>query len=266
MTRILVVDDEPQILRALRINLRARGLRGRRGRRRRRRPAHGRRPAPRPGRARPRPARHGRRRGHPRPARLDHRSRSSCCPAAAGSADKVDALDAGADDYVTKPFGIDELLARIRAVTRRVAAGRPSPRSRSAGTPSTSPTGRHDRRRRPYGSPRPSGTCWRSWLRNPGKLISQRQLLTEVWGPQLHQRDQLPAPVPGPAAAQAGSRPGPPRHLITEPGMGYRFPDSPISRGDPTDQQHGVTIAYPRSCGVRHTKLRSVVQAPQVDR
>ena len=46
-------------------------------------------------------------------------SRSSCCPGGPDSADKVDALDAGADDYVTKPFGVDELLARIRAVTRR---------------------------------------------------------------------------------------------------------------------------------------------------
>ena len=81
MTRILVVDDEPQILRALRINLRRPPLRGRRRRRRRRGPARGRRLASRPGHPRPRPARHGRRRRHPRPARLDHASRSSCCPA-----------------------------------------------------------------------------------------------------------------------------------------------------------------------------------------
>ena len=61
----------------------------------------------------------------------------------AGSSDKVAALDAGADDYVTKPFGVDELLARIRAVTRRTRwAGKlPEPRSRSAGGKSRSPTG-----------------------------------------------------------------------------------------------------------------------------
>ena len=87
-----------------------------------------------------------------RPARLDAAHRSSCCPAAATAPDKVEALDAGADDYVTKPFGIDELLARMRAVSRRAAAGRrarrSSPRRRP---PSTSPPGasRDQGRQRP---------------------------------------------------------------------------------------------------------------------
>ena len=122
MTRVLVVDDEPQILRALRINLRARQYdvdTAADGTRRLPRPPT----APRRGRARPRPARHGRRRGHPRPARLDRGADHRAVRAQPSSRDKVDALDAGADDYVTKPFSIDELLARIRAVTRRVPAG-----------------------------------------------------------------------------------------------------------------------------------------------
>ena len=121
MTRILVVDDEPQILRALGTNLRARGydvdlaptgeealeLAARKhpdlvivdlglpGDRRRRR--------------------------DPRPPRLDGACRSSCSPSASAKRDKVAALDAGADDYVTKPFGMDELLARLRAALRRAA-------------------------------------------------------------------------------------------------------------------------------------------------
>ena len=140
MTRVLIVDDEPQILRALRINLQRPPLRRRHRRRRRRGPA--------------------RRRGRSTPT---WSCSTSACPTSTASRssatlrawtpvpilvlsgrrdsrDKVDALDAGADDYVTKPFSIDELLARIRAVTRRRERD-PSRAGRapSAGTPSTSP-------------------------------------------------------------------------------------------------------------------------------
>ena len=78
---------------------------------------------------------------------------------------------------------------------------------------------------RPTGEVRLTPTEWHLLevlVRNPGRLVSQRQLLQEVWGP-VRDRDQLPARVHGPAAPQAGARPGPPRYLITEPGMGYRF-------------------------------------------
>ena len=60
-------------------------------------------------------------------------------------------------------------------------------------------------------------------VRNPGKLVSQRQLLHEVWGPQYDDRDGLPAGPPGPHPPQARARPSRPRYFLTEPGMGYRF-------------------------------------------
>nr|BFE71946.1 hypothetical protein GCM10020092_052470 [Actinoplanes digitatis] len=103
----------------------------------------------------------------------------------AGSHDKVDALDAGADDYVTKPFGIDELLARIRAVTRRAQP--------VGDTPPTVTIGEHtiDLGARSItggeADVRLTPTEWQlleHLLRHPGKLISQRALLRDVWGPR----------------------------------------------------------------------------------
>ena len=103
------------------------------------------------------------------------------------SHDKVDALDAGADDYVTKPFSLDELLARVRAVTRRRARPRTRrPWSRSAGTRSTCTTTPSTPTDDPAETVHLTRTEWQLLevlLRNPGKLVSQRQLLQEVWGP-----------------------------------------------------------------------------------
>ena len=79
----------------------------------------------------------------------------------AGSQDKVDALDAGADDYVTKPFGIDELLARIRAVTRRTAVHEAEPAHVRIGDHTVDLAGKIVSGRA-CGSPPPSGACWRS--------------------------------------------------------------------------------------------------------
>ena len=100
-----------------------------------------------------------------------------------GERDKVAALDAGADDYVTKPFGMDELLARLRAALRRAAPAEE--------TPGRHP-GLHRRPRRQAGHERAARvrltpTEWQiveMLVRNPGQLVTQRQLLQEVWGPQ----------------------------------------------------------------------------------
>jgi two-component system, OmpR family, KDP operon response regulator KdpE len=137
-----------------------------------------------------------------------------------GATDKIAALDAGADDYVTKPFGLGELLARIRAVGRR--AGPPGP-------PPVVRVGGHliDLEAKTVSPPlHLTPTQWRLLeilLANPGKLVTQRRLLTEVWGPayarQTHYLRQYIAQL----RRKLEDAPGHPRHLLTEPGMGYRF-------------------------------------------
>jgi two-component system KDP operon response regulator KdpE len=138
----------------------------------------------------------------------------------AGSEDKIAALDAGADDYVTKPFGLGELLARIRAVGRRAHPPGPPPLVR---------LGDHliDLEAKTVApAVHLTPTQWRLLeilLADPGKLVSQRRLLTEVWGPayarQTHYLRQYMAQL----RRKLEADPGRPRHLLTEPGMGYRF-------------------------------------------
>ena len=281
MTKVLIVDDEPQILRALRINLRARqyevftaataaealrvaathppdivildlglpdmdgievigGLRG--------------------WTAAPIIVLSGR----------------------ADSADKVEALDAGADDYVTKPFGVEELLARMRAAARRTGAPEDLPRvqlgeltidlaakrvtknapaladaahpaapsglragqssGQSSGASSPEPSGAEepgrDRMDRSgnegvgaaAGDVRLTPTEWHLLevlLRNPGKLLSQRQLLHDVWGPGYDNASGNLRLYMAQLRRKLEPDPARPRWLITEPGMGYRYqPDA----------------------------------------
>ena len=243
MTRVLVVDDEPQILRALRINLRVREYEV-----------------------------------HVAATGADALKMASRYPpdlvildlslpdldgveviqglrgwtkapiivlsGRADSTDKVEALDAGADDYITKPFGVEELLARMRAAVRRTGAAEDLPRIKLGDLVVDLAAKRVTRQAAVSAGGGPAGAAGSAppddirltpteWhllevlLRNPGRLLSRNQLLTEVWGPgyadatgnlRLYMAQLRRKLEPDPAR---------PRWLITEPGMGYRYQPSP---------------------------------------
>jgi two-component system KDP operon response regulator KdpE len=222
MTRVLVVDDEPQILRALGINLRARGydvdL------------------APDGEHALALAASH-----HPDVVILDLGLPGidgvdvirglrgwSTVPIVVlsvreGEPDKVSALDAGADDYVTKPFGMDELMARLRAALRRAAPAAEEP---VVVTPDFTIDLSAKRVPRDDGEVRLTPTEWHLvevLVRNQGKLVSQRQLLQEVWGPDYHDETAYLRVHMANVRRKLEPEPGRPRYFFTEPGMGYRF-------------------------------------------
>jgi two-component system, OmpR family, KDP operon response regulator KdpE len=154
----------------------------------------------------------------------------------ADGSDKVEALDAGADDYVTKPFGMDELLARMRAVSRRVSADGDQPQVRLGDLVVDLAAKRVIRQ--PPGEPEPQGrgqdirltpTEWHlleTLLRSPGKLLSQQQLLTDVWGPGYADASGNLRLYMAQLRRKLEPDPARPRWLITEPGMGYRFQPS----------------------------------------
>ncbi|HEU0205837.1 MAG TPA: response regulator transcription factor [Pseudolysinimonas sp.] len=152
-----------------------------------------------------------------------------------GSWDKVEALDAGADDYVTKPFAADELLARIRALGRRTpsASGEPVV---SFGDVTVDLSARVVIR---AGSPvRLTPTEWRLLevlVRNPGRLVTRETLLTEVWGPQYTNDTSYLRLFLSQLRKKLEVEPSAPKHLVTEAGMGYRFvPDAQV-RGTRAD-------------------------------
>ena len=252
MTRILVVDDEPQILRVLRINLVARQYEVVTA-------------------ATGGQALTSARTEHPDLVILDlglpdldgvevirqlrgwTRVPVIVLSGRVDSRDKVDALDAGADDYVAKPFSVDELLARIRVVTRRqtgtdeptaVVIGRytvdlglhtvrlttPEPVPADAGLPLVpvpEPGGTPRPGREPAGSDvHLTKTEWQlleAVVSQPGKLVGQRYLLEKVWGPTYHAETQYVRQYMAQLRRKLETDPARPRHLLTEPGMGYRF-------------------------------------------
>ncbi len=147
--------------------------------------------------------------------------------------DKIGALDAGADDYVTKPFAMAELLARLRAVLRRDETA-------DQATPVVATIGRwsidlsahtiphSDAGTDAAGSPPPrlTPTEWRLLeilLRRPGQLVSSPRLLTGVWGPGFQNRTNYLRFHMGRLRRKLEENPSRPRHLLTEPGMGYRY-------------------------------------------
>ncbi len=222
MTRVLVVDDEPQIVRALQINLKARGYE-----------VH----VADTGSAALRVAAQ-----HPpdlvildlglpdldgveviRGLRGWSEAPIVVLSGRTDSADKVEALDAGADDYLTKPFGIDELLARMRAVLRRAGTGDDQPVVHVGDATVDLAAKRVTISEQEI---RLTPTEWHLLevlVRHPGKLMSQRQLLTEVWGPGYETAHGNLRFYMGQLRRKLEPDAGRPKHLVTEPGMGYRF-------------------------------------------
>ncbi|MGE7385722.1 response regulator [Streptomyces sp. NPDC004126] len=226
MTRVLVVDDEPQIVRALVINLKARKYEVDAA-------ADG------AGALELAAAR------HPDVVVLDlglpdmdgvevirglrgwTRVPILVLSARHSSDEKVEALDAGADDYVTKPFGMDELLARLRAAVRRAEP--------SAGTGEDEVVVSTEgftvdlaakKAVREGRDVRLTPTEWHLLevlVRNGGKLVSQKQLLQEVWGPSYGTETNYLRVYMAQLRRKLEADPSHPRHFITEPGMGYRF-------------------------------------------
>ncbi len=140
-----------------------------------------------------------------------------------GQGDKVDALDAGADDYMTKPFGMNELLARLRAALRRSAPGPDAP---TVETPHFTVDLAAKAAYGPAGQVQLTPTEWavlEVLVRNEGKLVSQRQLLQEVWGPAYETETNYLRVYVAQLRRKLEPDASRPRYLITQAGMGYRF-------------------------------------------
>lgn len=138
--------------------------------------------------------------------------------------EKVRALDAGADDYVTKPFGMDELVARVRAALRRA-----EPREAIAPVVTTDDFTLDLSAKRAVRAGREvrlTPTEWRlveALVKHPGALVSGAQLLVDVWGPGYENQTNYLRVYFAQLRRKLEAEPGNPRHFVTEPGVGYRF-------------------------------------------
>ena len=224
MTRVLVIDDEPQILRALKINLSVRGYEVVTA-------------ATGSGALR---------------AAADHRpdvvvldlglpdisgievlaglrgwlsAPVIVLSARTDSADKVEALDAGADDYVTKPFGMDEFLARLRAAVRRnsAASDTDQPIVETASFVVDLAAKRVVRHGTEVHLTPTEWGMLEMLVRNRGKLVGRDELLTQVWGPAYAKEPQYLRVYLAQLRRKLEDDPSRPKHLLTEAGMGYRF-------------------------------------------
>jgi two-component system, OmpR family, KDP operon response regulator KdpE len=222
MSRILVVDDEPQIVRALAINLRARGYEVF---------------AARDGGA----ALHLAAAHPPDVVILDLglpdldgvdvitglRGWTTVpilvLSGRSDSTEKVDALDAGADDYVTKPFGMDELMARLRAMLRRNTSVEATPAVEFGDVRVDLAATRVTLRGEEVGLTPTEWHLLEALVRHPGKLLSQRHLLIQVWGPGYETAQGNLRLYMAQLRRKLEPDPSRPQYFRTEPGMGYRF-------------------------------------------
>jgi two-component system KDP operon response regulator KdpE len=141
------------------------------------------------------------------------------------SAEKVEALDAGADDYVTKPFGMDELLARIRAAVRRSAPVASDAVEVVTTADFTVDLAAH-RVLRGGQTVRLTPTEWsllELLVRHAGRVVPQKQMLTEVWGPVYEHETHYLRVYLAQLRRKLEPDPAKPRYLVTESGVGYRF-------------------------------------------
>jgi two-component system KDP operon response regulator KdpE len=147
----------------------------------------------------------------------------------AGSDDKIGALDAGADDYVTKPFSMEELMARLRAALRR-DPHRPADQAYTIGSCDVDLAGHTIVRASHNGAEHDNvhltRTEWRMLevlLRSAGQLVPASRLLTELWGPGTEDSTYYLRFHMARLRRKLEDDPPRPRHLLTEPGMGYRY-------------------------------------------